>query len=93
MSKSQFVQNLSKQHPASRPDWKLSRFPVWFIGYESICLQPKRFFIVVSNRVLDRVGPKKAHIKVSSEVIFDESSYVSEQKALVDELNRSFNIP
>ena len=93
VSKSQFVQNLSKQHPASRPDWKLSRFPVWFIGYESICLQPKRYFIVVSNRVLDRVGPKKAHIKVSSEVIFDESSYVNEQKALVDELNRSFNIP
>ena len=39
-----------------------------------------RYVIVVPNRVLDHVETKKAHIKVSSEVIFDESSYVNEQR-------------
>ena len=52
-----------------------------------------RCYVSLSNRVLDRIGLKKAHIKVSSEVIFYESSYVNEQKALVDELNRSFTMP
>jgi len=70
MSRTQIAKNLNTQEPAKRPDWKLSRFPVWFIGYDNICLQPKKYVVVLSNAVFDRKGTIKAHIKSTSELIF-----------------------
>ena len=49
--------------------------------------------MVLSNVVLGRKGTVKAHIKSTSELIFDDMSYVAEQKALHNEINSDFMTP
>ena len=79
MARNVIAQNLSKQHPASRPDWCVSRFPVWFIGYStcSVTLHPKKYVVVLSNSILKRQGSTPGYVQETSELIFDDENYVS----------------
>ncbi|MDA9766720.1 reverse transcriptase domain-containing protein, partial [bacterium] len=77
MARNVIAQNLSKQHPASRPDWCVSRFPVWFIGYSSVTLHPKKYVVVLSNSILKRQGSAPGYVQETSELIFDHENYVN----------------
>ena len=76
MARKVVAQNLSKQHPATRPDWCVSRFPVWFIGYSNVTLHPKKYVVVLSNSILKRQGAQPAYVHETSELIFDDVSYI-----------------
>ena len=76
MARNVIAQNLNKQHPASRPDWCVSRFPVWFIGYSSVTLHPKKYVVVLSNNILKRQGSAPGYVQETSELIFDDENYV-----------------
>ena len=75
MARNVIAQNLSKQHPASRPDWCVSRFPVWFIGYSSVTLHPKKYVVILSNSILKRQGSALGCVQETSELIFDYENY------------------
>ena len=77
MARNVIAQNLSNQHPASRPDWCVSRFPVWFIGYSSVTLHPKKYVVVLSNSILKRQGSAPGYVQETSELIFDHENYVN----------------
>ena len=76
MARNVIAQNLSNQHPASRPDWCVSRFPVWFIGYSSVTLHPKKYVVVLSNNILKRQRSAPGYVQETSELIFDDEYYV-----------------
>ena len=49
--------------------------------------------IVVPNAVLQKATSRKGHVKITSELIFDHSSYVRNIDALKASLNADFNNP
>ena len=85
MARNVVAQNLSKQHPASRPDWCVSRFPVWFIGYSSVTLHPKKYVVVLSNSILKRQGSALGYVQETSELIFDYENYGGRPAPLMPE--------